>query len=97
MKKALTALAAVAVLGAATVATPTPAAAFFWVIPAIIGAGAIGLGVGAATSPPPPPPPPRVAYYSDEPVAQPRAPAPHICHIARERTPEGTKRVRVCD
>ncbi len=97
MKKTLTVLTAVAALGIATVATPTPAAAFFWVIPAIIGAGAVGLGVGAATSQPPAPAGPRTAYYSDETVVQPRGAAPGTCHIAREHTPDGTKRVRVCD
>jgi hypothetical protein len=96
MKKTLVALSAAATLGAATLTVPTAANAYpVWVVPAIIAAGVGGVVVaGAATS---------AAYADDRYYAgprgtvyvQPTAPAAG-CYVARERTPSGWRRVRVC-
>ncbi|HZP74809.1 MAG TPA: hypothetical protein VFB45_01580 [Pseudolabrys sp.] len=103
MRKVSSALVATSVVGATMIATAKPAAAFFWFIPVIIGAGAVGLGIGAATSNPPPGPPP-TAYaepaptvYSGDIYTQHTAPAPGTCRIVRERVSDGYKKVRVCD
>ena len=97
MKKTLVALSAAAALGLGTVSIPTQANAYpAWVIPAIIAAGVGGVVVaGAATS--------AAAvderYYAGSPRGtvhvQPVAPAAG-CYVARERTPTGWRRVRVC-
>jgi hypothetical protein len=96
MKKTLVALSAAAALGLGTVSIPSQANAYpAWVIPAIIAAGVGGVVVaGAATS---------AAYADDRYYAGPRgtvhvqpvAPAAG-CYVARERTPTGWRRVRVC-
>jgi hypothetical protein len=94
MRKALTSLAAAGALAAATVSVPTQANALAqWVVPVIIVAGVGGAIVGsvaanAAYAPP--------AYAPAGNVyVQPRVAAK--CHIVRERTASGWRRVEVCD
>jgi hypothetical protein len=94
MKKTLIALSAAATIGAGAIAAPTAANAYpAWIIPAIIAAGVGGVVVaGAATS----------AAYADDRYyrgtvhVQPVAPSAS-CYMARERTPSGWRRVRVCN
>jgi hypothetical protein len=99
MRKALTSIAAAGALAAATVAIPTQANAFAqWVIPAIVIAGVGGVVAGAA-----------VAHADSYPDTTGYAPAGAIyvqpragvaaanCHIVRERTPSGWRRVQVCE
>ena len=86
MTRTVTALTAAAVIGLATTAAPRPASAIAeWVIPAIIVAGIGGVAVGTATT----------AYGPRGEVYV--QPAPTTCRTIRERTPEGWRRVRVCD
>jgi hypothetical protein len=97
MKKTLIALSAAATIGAGAIAAPTAANAYpAWIIPAIIAAGVGGVVVaGAATS---------AAYADDRYYAgtrgmvhvQPTAPSMG-CYMARERTSQGWRRVRVCN
>lgn len=107
MKRTLTTLAAATALGAATLAAPSPASAQFaeWIIPAIIGAGILGVGVGAAANNPPPPayaePAPAGTVYV-QPTTTTRTATTTTrtagsCRIVRERIPGGTRRVRICD
>lgn len=93
MKKIVLSIVTAAAVGAAGfVATPQPAqAAAWWVVPAIVGAGVIGVGAGAiaATNPP---------VYAYEP-----APArniyvqPTACHVERQIVNGRWRRVQVCD
>ena len=91
MRKALTTIAAGGALAAATVSVPTQANAFAqWVIPAIVVAGVGGLAVGAVAANAQPVYAPSGSVY-----VQPRAAA--TCHIVRERTANGYRRIEVCD
>jgi hypothetical protein len=96
MLKPLTTIAAAGALVAATVSVPTQANAFAqWVVPALVIAGVGGLAAGAvaadsyAYSPRPMYAPAGAVYV------QPRAAA--SCHIVRERTSSGWRRVEICD
>jgi len=92
MRKALTTLAAAGALTAATVSVPTQANAFAqWIIPAIVVAGVGGAIVGSTVAANATP-----AYAPAGSVyVQPRAAS--TCHIVRERTPNGYRRVQVCE
>ena len=91
MRKALTTIAAAGALAAATVSVPTQANAFAqWVIPAIVVAGVGGLAVGAVAANAAPAYAPAGSVY-----VQPRAAA--TCHIVRERTANGYRRVQICE
>ena len=86
MAKPLTTLLAAGALAAATVSVPTQANALAeWVIPAIIVAGIGGAAVGSTVATTAP----GTVYV------QPRAQA--SCHIVRERTANGWRRVEICD
>jgi len=108
MRKTLTTLAAATALGAASLAAPSPASAQIaeWVIPVIIGAGVLGVGVGAAVNTAPPPasvePAPTPATYPGTVTLQPTTRTASTtsvgtCRIVGERIPGGTRRVRICD
>jgi hypothetical protein len=85
MRKSVIALAA-AVVAASTIATPRPAHAIAeWVIPAIIVAGVGGVAVGAGAT--------HNAYAPRGEVYV----NPTQCRVVRERTPDGWRRVRICD
>jgi hypothetical protein len=96
MIKSLTAGVAATALAAAVITAPTKAEAYpVWVIPAIIAAGVGGLAIGGA------------AAATGRPYAYEPAPAgavyvrptvdPGACHLVRERTAAGWRRVEVCD
>ena len=92
MRKVLTSIAAAGALAAATVAVPTQANAFAqWIIPAIVVAGVGGVAVGATTA--------HADSYAYSPqgtvYAQPRTAT--NCHLVRERTANGFRRIEVCD
>ena len=88
MKRALTVLAAVGTLTAATMAIPTDANALpVWVVPAIIGSAVAGVAVGAIASPAHA----RVVYAAPPPNAASAA----NCHIAYPAA-YGFKRMMVC-
>jgi len=91
VKTLMTGIAAVA-LAAATISAPTKAEANpVWLVPAIIAAGVGGVVVGGAVA--------SSRAYAYEPAGnvyvEPRAAAQ--CHIIRERTVNGWRRVEVCD
>lgn len=92
VKTLMTGIAAVA-LAAATISAPTKAEANpVWLVPALIAAGVGGVIVGGAVA--------SSRAYAYEPTAgniyvEPRAAA--TCHIIRERTVNGWRRVQVCD
>lgn len=96
MKKTLITAVSAAALGiGGAVAAATPANAFvWWVVPAIAGGVVGGAAIGSSVNNPPPP-----AYVEAAPAGnvyvRPRTAA--RCHIMRERTPEGWRRVEVCD
>ena len=91
MKKILTAAAAVATITTASAALPTPASAYpVWVIPAIIGGTAAGLGVGAAAAN-------ANNAYNAGLEARGQIYVEPTCHVVYERTPYGLRRARVCD
>jgi hypothetical protein len=96
MRKTLTTIAAAGALAAATISVPTQANAFAqWVIPAIVvaGVGAAVVGSAAANAAYAPP-----AYAPAGSVyVQPRTAAVSNCHIVRERTASGWRRVEVCE
>jgi hypothetical protein len=84
MKRTILALAAAATVALGTIATPRPASALAeWVIPVIIAAGVGGVVVGAAAS-------------SRSNVGEIYV-SPTNCRVVRERTPEGIRRVQVCN
>jgi hypothetical protein len=86
MRKTLTAITAAGALAAATVSVPTQANALAeWVIPAIIVAGIGGAAVGTTVA----------TNAQGNVYVQPRAQA--SCHLVRERTANGWRRVEVCD
>jgi hypothetical protein len=90
MVKTIAALTAAGVIAATTLTVPNKAEAYpVWVIPAII-AGAVGgvaVGAGAANA--------NYAYAPQGTVTvQPRGAA--NCHLVRERTANGWRRVEVC-
>jgi hypothetical protein len=102
MRKALTSIAAAGALAAATVSVPTQANALAqWVVPVIVVAGVGGAIVGSvaanAAYAPPAYAPAGNVYVQPRPTAyvQPRVAAK--CHIVRERTASGWRRVEVCD
>ncbi len=85
MKRTVIALAAAGTVALGTVATPRPASALAeWVIPVIIAAGVGGVVVGAAASN-------RSANIGEIYVN------PTNCRTVRERTPDGIRRVQVCN
>jgi hypothetical protein len=91
MVKTLTTGIAAVALAAATISAPTKADANpVWLVPAII-AAAGGLVVGGAIA--------SNRAYAYEPAGnvyvEPRTPA--RCHMVRERTAAGMRRVEVCD
>lgn len=95
MRKVLTSLAAAGALAAATVSVPTQANAFAqWIVPAIVVAGVGGVIVGSAVAAnaayAPPAYAPAGSVYVQPRVAQ-------SCHIVRERTANGWRRVEVCN
>jgi hypothetical protein len=80
-------LAAAATVAAGTIATPQPAHAIAeWVIPAIIVAGVGGAVVGAGTT-----------HSAYAPRGEVYVTPTTQCRIVRERTPDGWRRVRICD
>jgi hypothetical protein len=94
MTRTLTAGIAAAALAATTFSAPSAQAYPVWVIPAIIAAGVGGIAIGGA------------ATAANRPYAYDPAPGgevyvtPHTaaaCHIVRERTASGWRRVQVCD
>jgi hypothetical protein len=86
MVKPLTTLLAAGTLAAATVSVPTQANAIAeWVIPAIIVAGIGGAAVGTVAA----------TNAQGNVYVQPRAQA--SCHLVRERTANGWRRVEVCE
>jgi hypothetical protein len=105
MRRAILSLiAAVAVGAAALVTAPQPAnAVAWWVVPAIVGAGVVGVGAGAIAQ--------EQAHYAYEPLAyeprgtvyvQPTAGAVYTepvasCRIVRERINGRWQRVQLCD
>src|SRR5262249_48623944 len=92
MRKVLSSLAAAGAIAAATVAVPSQANAFApWVVPVIIAAGVGGLAVGATAA--------NANAYGPrgDVYVQPRAAAVSNCHIVRERTANGFRRIEVCD
>jgi hypothetical protein len=94
MMKTLTAGVAATALVAAVITAPTKAEAYpVWVIPAIIAAGVGGGAVGGAATA-------SARPYAYEPAgtvyARPSV-EPSTCHIVRERTASGWRRVQVCD
>ncbi len=94
MRKILTALTAAAVLAAGTMTMTTKANAFWWVVPAIVGAGVGGLAIGAAAEQ-------NNVYYEGGPrgtvYVRPSGYG-YDCRIIDEQTPSGRMRhVRVCD
>jgi hypothetical protein len=95
MMKTVTALAAAGVIATAAVAVPSKAEANpVWLVPAIVAAGIVGVGLTAQAAHAHP------AGYAYSPrgavYVQPRAVA--NCHIVRERTARGTwRRVQICD
>jgi hypothetical protein len=92
MRKALTTIAAAGALAAAIVSVPTQANAFVqWIVPAIVVAGVGGAIVGStvAANAGPTYAPAGSVYV------QPRQAA--ACHIVRERTASGWRRIEVCD
>ncbi|HZS63829.1 MAG TPA: hypothetical protein VFA53_04955 [Xanthobacteraceae bacterium] len=85
---------AAVVVGAATVSLPRQAEALpVWVVPAIIGAGVVGVVGGAAAANA------NAAYYEPRGTVyvEPSAAHAQVCHIVRERTAYGWRRVQVCD
>lgn len=91
MRKTILSLVTAAAVGVAGMAaTPQPANAMWWVVPAIVGGAVLGVGVGAAAANANQPYP----YASERDVyVQPTA----GCHIERERIDGRVRRVRVCD
>lgn len=91
MVKPLTTIVAAGALAAATVSVPTQANAFAqWVVPVIVVAGVAGVALGAVAQANA-----QAAYAPGGNVyVQPRAQA--SCHIVRERTASGWRRVEVC-
>jgi predicted anti-sigma-YlaC factor YlaD len=87
MKKTLTTTVAAAVIAIAAASTPAKAQVEAWVIPAIIAAGIGGVTVGAVAT--------QANARPGNIYVQPRAEA--VCHIVRERTAAGYRRVEVCD
>jgi hypothetical protein len=94
MLKSVTALTAASVIAATAVSIPNKAEAYpIWVIPAIVGGvvGGAAFGAAAANADSYPVDRPRGEVY-----VQPRV-ATTTCHIVRERTANGWRRVEVCD
>jgi hypothetical protein len=92
MRKSLMALSAAAVIGAASLAAPSPAQAHaWWIVPAIVGGVIVG-GVAAAAASQPYPYGPYYgpAYYRGDVSVRP------TCRIVRERAPGGWRRYEVC-
>ncbi len=90
MKKTILSLAtAVAVGLAGLTAAPQPAHAFWWVIPAIVGAGVVGVGAGAAID--------NSAHrtYAYEPRGEVYV-APSGCHFESQHIGGHWRRVEVC-
>jgi hypothetical protein len=100
MVKTLTALTAAGVIAATAVSIPNKAEAYpIWVIPAIVGGvvGGAALGAAAANADTYPDADYGPAYSPrGEVYVQPRV-AATTCHIVRERTANGWRRVEVCD
>lgn len=99
MRKTLMALSAAAVLGAASLAAPSPAQAHaWWIVPAIVGGVIVGGAIAAGANPYPygygpeyrhgygPGP----AYYRGNVAVRP------ACRIVRERVAGGWRRYEVC-
>ena len=83
MKRTLVALATAGVVAAGTVAAPRPASALAeWVVPAIIVAGIGGVVLGSTAAHAQ-----RGEIYVN----------PTSCRVVRERTPNGWRRVRICN
>jgi hypothetical protein len=94
MVKTLTALAAAGVIATAAVSVPTKAEANpAWLVPVLIAGsvGAVALGAAANAN--------ANAYYAPAGTVyvQPRAQAVSSCHIVRERTAAGWRRIEVCN
>jgi hypothetical protein len=95
IRRTFIALTSAGALAAATAAIPTQANAFVpaWVVPAIIGAGVVGVVVGAAHGP---------AYAAagygaaPGPIATERLTYGSDCRVMREKVPGGWRRVTVC-
>ncbi len=91
MKKTILSLVTAAAVGlAGLTAAPQPAhAVVWWVIPAIIGAGVVGVGAGAAAD--------NAAHrsYAYEPRGDVYV-TPSDCHYARQRIGHHWRRVEVC-
>ncbi len=90
MKKTILSLITAGAVGlAGLTAAPQPAHAFWWVIPAIVGAGVVGVGAGAAID--------NSAHrdYAYEPRREVYV-APTGCHVERQRINGYWHRVRVC-
>lgn len=92
MRKVLTTIAAAGALATATVAVPSQANANpAWLVPVLIagGVGVVALGAAANAN--------ANAYYAPagNVYVQPRAAA--SCHIVRERTASGWRRVQICE
>lgn len=90
MKKTILSLLTAGAVGLAGVTVaPQPAHAFWWVVPAIVGAGIVGVGAGAAID--------NSAHqqYAYEPRGEVYV-APSGCHTERQRINGEWHRVRVC-
>jgi hypothetical protein len=91
MKKAILSLLTAGAVGVAGLtAAPQPAhAVVWWVVPAIIGAGVVGIGAGAAVD--------NSAHeqYAYEPRGNVYV-EPYGCHFERQRIDGVWRRVRVC-
>jgi hypothetical protein len=91
MVKTLTALTAAGIIAAAAISAPNKAEANpVWLVPAIIaGVGGVAVGTVATANAHPD------SYASGNVYVQPHAVA--TCHIVRERTAGGWRRIEVCD